>query len=141
FQRVVLNSLFIPAGATSGTITNRVFGDFEIEPDETFFVNLASPVNATIANAQGTGTILNDDSKGKLQFSSQTYSVSEDAGSVVISVTRVAGATGTVTVDYATGDGTAAAESGYAATSDTLTFNQGENLSSFPFPDGSCPVL
>jgi hypothetical protein len=32
-----------------------------IEPDETFFVNLSRPVNATIARGQAQGTILNDD--------------------------------------------------------------------------------
>jgi len=28
------------------------------EPDETFFVNLTSPVNGTLVKAQGVGTIL-----------------------------------------------------------------------------------
>jgi hypothetical protein len=136
FQRVTPNSrtIFIPAGASSGTISIRVFGDFQIEPDETFFVNLINPTNATIANAQGTGTIVNDDSNGKLQFSNPTYSVSEDAGSVVVAVNRVDGATGTVTVDYATSNGTAAAGSDYTATSGTLTFNQGEISKSFSVP-------
>jgi len=32
-----------------------------VEPNETFFVNLSLPTNATIAGAQGTGTIQNDD--------------------------------------------------------------------------------
>ena len=31
------------------------------EPDETFFVNLSNPTNATIADGQGQGTITNDD--------------------------------------------------------------------------------
>jgi Calx-beta domain/FG-GAP-like repeat len=133
FQQVFPNTrtLFIAAGATSGTIPIRVFGDFQIEPDEQFIVTLFNPSNATIATAQGTGTIVNDDSNGKLQFSSQTYSVSEDAGSVLISVTRVDGATGTVAIDYATSNGTAAAGSDYTATSGTLTFNQGEFSKTF----------
>ena len=126
YHRVFGNTLVIPAGATSRTLTVRVFSDFQIEPDEQFFVVLQSPQNATIANGQGTGTITNDDSNGKLQFSSQAYSATEDAGSVTISVARIDGATGTVTVDYATSNGTASAGSDYAATSGTLTFNQGE---------------
>ena len=36
-------------------------GDRTIEGDETFFVNLSRPSNATIADAQGVGTIKNDD--------------------------------------------------------------------------------
>jgi peptidyl-Lys metalloendopeptidase len=54
-------TLTIPAGATSGTITVTVNGDTEVEPNETFFVNLSNPTNATIDDAQGLGTILNDD--------------------------------------------------------------------------------
>jgi uncharacterized protein (TIGR03437 family) len=48
-------------GQTSRTITVLVNGDTTVEPDETFFVNLRSPANATIADAQGMATIINDD--------------------------------------------------------------------------------
>jgi hypothetical protein len=54
-------TLTIPVGYTSKTITVVVNGDTVVEPNETFTVNLSSPVNATIATAVGTGTILNDD--------------------------------------------------------------------------------
>jgi len=58
--------------ATSGTLTFApgvpaqpiqvtVIGDTAFEPNETFFVNLSNPVNATIGDGQGVGTILNDD--------------------------------------------------------------------------------
>jgi hypothetical protein len=49
-------------GTTTQTISVPVNGDFVIEPNETFFVNLSAPSNTTIADAQGTGTIVNDDS-------------------------------------------------------------------------------
>ena len=42
-------------------ITVQVNGDFNIEPDEAFTVHLNTPVNATISDADGTGTIVNDD--------------------------------------------------------------------------------
>ena len=131
FQRIFSNTLFIPAGATSATITARVFGDFAIENDETFFVNLQFPSNATIADGQGQGTIVNDDSNGKLQFSSATFSATEDSGGVTVTVNRVDGATGIVTVDFETSNGTATAGSDYPATTGKLTFNQGETSKSF----------
>jgi hypothetical protein len=136
FQELFSFSVFIPAGATSGSVTVRVRGDFSIEDDEQFNVTLHNPLNATIASGQGTatGTIVNDDDIGKLQFSSPTYSVNEDAGSVVITVNRVEGATGTITVDFATSDGTAVAGSDYTTTSGTLTFAQGETSKSFSIP-------
>ncbi len=36
-------------------------GDTAVEPDETFYVNLSGPTNAVLADAQGLGKILNDD--------------------------------------------------------------------------------
>jgi len=38
-----------------------VKGDTAAEPDESFFVNLSNPVNATIIDGQGICTIVNDD--------------------------------------------------------------------------------
>src|SRR5690606_8959320 len=43
------------------TIVVAVAGDTANEPDETFSVELANPVGAELADAQGIGTILNDD--------------------------------------------------------------------------------
>lgn len=48
-------------GVTSAVINVGVTGDTVPEADETFTVTLSSPVNATIATATGTYTILNDD--------------------------------------------------------------------------------
>ncbi|TWT18689.1 nuclease [Luteimonas marina] len=51
----------IAEGATSVTISVDVVGDTTTEPDETFLVDLSNAVGAEIADAQGVGTILNDD--------------------------------------------------------------------------------
>ena len=48
-------------GETSKSLTVLVNSDLNIEPNETFFLNLTTPVNATIADNQGLGTITNDD--------------------------------------------------------------------------------
>lgn len=57
----VSGTLSIPAKTSSGTIEVIVPSDQTQESDETFFINLTSPSNATIADAQGVGTIQNDD--------------------------------------------------------------------------------
>jgi hypothetical protein len=49
------------AGVTTRTVSVPVIGDTVAEPDETFFVNLHTPVNLTIADVQAVGTILNED--------------------------------------------------------------------------------
>ena len=54
---------FNPSAATR-TINVTVIGDSPIEPNETFTVNLSNPTNAVIGDAQGVGTIINDDSPG-----------------------------------------------------------------------------
>lgn len=46
---------------TSENVTVPVIGDTVDEPNETFVVNLTSPINATLADAQGQGTITDDD--------------------------------------------------------------------------------
>ena len=55
-------TLVIPAGQTSATVSVPVNGDVRLEPDESFFVNLSNPTNATISGNQAIGTILNDES-------------------------------------------------------------------------------
>ncbi len=48
-------------GVTSQPITVLIKGDTRPESNENFIVKLSSPTNAAIADAQGVGTILNDD--------------------------------------------------------------------------------
>jgi hypothetical protein len=52
---------FNPGDPLTQNVTVLVNGDTTVEPDETFFLNLASAVNATIVDAQGQCTILNDE--------------------------------------------------------------------------------
>jgi hypothetical protein len=60
-QQGAAHILTIPAFSTAGTIVIRVKGDTRAEPAESFFVTLSNPVNAILGDAQGVGTILNDD--------------------------------------------------------------------------------
>jgi hypothetical protein len=68
---------------------------------------------------------------GSLHFSEASYSVAENGGSFVVKVTRTGGSDGTVGVDYASTDGTAAAGEDYEAASGTLTFAEGETSQTF----------
>jgi hypothetical protein len=49
------------AGQTSVTATVAVIGDNLNEPNRNFSINLTTPVNATVADDQGVGTIVDDD--------------------------------------------------------------------------------
>jgi hypothetical protein len=116
---------FVP-GVVTQPIAVTVNGDDIVEMDETFFVNLSNPVNASITDAQGAGTILNDDVP---DVSIDDVSVTEgDTGTTVdalFTVTLSQPSFSTVTVDFATADGTATAGVDYVAAGGTLTFAPG----------------
>ena len=54
-------SLTIPEGATQAVISVDIIGDLVVEEDETFFLNLSNPVNASLADGYAILTIINDD--------------------------------------------------------------------------------
>jgi len=92
-------------GDTSKTVSVTINGDVSFEPDETFFLNLSNPVNATISDNQGLGTIQNDDALGGfISFSQPNYNVSESTGIVTVTVTRTNDVSQAAQVDYATDD-------------------------------------
>ncbi|HEV2860520.1 MAG TPA: Calx-beta domain-containing protein [Pyrinomonadaceae bacterium] len=112
-------------GSTSGTVVVRVNGDTAAEPDETFFLNLFAPKNGTIGDAQGVGTILDDDA-AQFQLASQTLSVGEGEGKATITVTRSGQTSASAAVDYAVAEGTASERSDYTTALGTMRFAAGE---------------
>jgi hypothetical protein len=69
-----------------------------------------------------------------VQFSAPLYAVAEDGGGATITVTRTEGSVGTVTVDFATGSGTATAGADFTSTAGTLTFGPGETTKTVTVP-------
>ncbi len=129
---------FAPGGALSQTIAVPVVGDTRDDLDpETFFVNLSSAVNADINKGQGLGSIIDDDIS---QISINNVTLAEgNPGSTstaffTVSLSPVPAQP--VTVDYATGDGTATGAAGpgqdYVPTSGTLTFGAGQASATIP---------
>ncbi len=117
-------------GQTQQTISVTVNGDTTFEPNETFFVNLNTPTNATISDTQGQGTITNDDPPPVVpSLSINDVSITEgDSGTktLTFTVSLSPSSSQTVTVAYATADGTATAGSDYQSTSGTLSFAPGD---------------
>lgn len=128
YTAVTTTALTIPPGQISRTITIAFKGDLLDEPNETFFVNLLAPVNATIADNQGQCTITDNDPIPNLRVSDVTLAEG-NGGSInaVFTVTLVPASGQTVTVNYATDSGTAAPGSDYTAIPPTiLTFAPGQ---------------
>ena len=125
--RAASGTLTFAPGETTKTITVLVVDDTRPEADETFFVNLGNPTGGTtIADAQGKGTIQNDDTTASIAAASAT-----EGNSLTFTVTLVRPTVETVTVSYETIDGTATRsffgfDGDYYQTSGTLTFAPGE---------------
>lgn len=118
-------TLTIDAGDTSGTVSVPICGDALDEEDETFTLSLSNPSGATVSGGTATGTITDDDEAPTLSVGDKT--VDEDAGTIVFAVELSAESAKTVTVRYATADGTATAPADYTAAprNATLTFVSG----------------
>jgi hypothetical protein len=134
----VANSLTgqtIPTGSSTYTFTVLVNGDTLNEPSETFFVNVTNVVNAVVVDGQGVGTIVNDDPLPSLSINDVTV-VEGNAGTVnaVFTVTLSAASGQTVSVNYATADGTATQPADYTNTSGTLTFTAGTTTRTITVP-------
>ncbi len=115
-------------GVTSQTFPVTILNDTLDEPlSETVILTLSAPTNATLGVPNpATLTITDDDAPPTVQFSASTYNVTEsDPPSVTlapITVTLSTASASTVTVDYATSNGTALAGSDYIPIIGTLTF-------------------
>ncbi|MFN2577749.1 MAG: DUF4394 domain-containing protein [Pyrinomonadaceae bacterium] len=133
FQFSSPTATFAP-GEVTATCTIPITGDTNPEGDEFFFVNLLFPNGALIGDGQGIGTIIDDDPGGTLQFASSIFSVNENNGTATINVTRTGSLVGTVTVDYATSNGTASAGEDYGNTAGTLSFGPGVTSRTFDVP-------
>ena len=123
----VIGALTFDPGQTTKTIPVVVHSDVLDEANETFFLNLAGPTNATLADSQGLGTINDNDPTPTLSVNDATV-IEGNTGTVpaTFTVTLSAPSGRNVTVDYATANGTAVAPGDYAVASGVLTFAAGE---------------
>jgi hypothetical protein len=123
-------TLNIAPGSTSATISVPIIGDLLPEGDEILRVSLSVPVNATIGDDRGIGTIVNDDGALPLIFISDVTLREGDAGSgtLYFTVRLSRPVPGTVSVKFATADGTnnaATAGSDYTAATGSVSFAAG----------------
>lgn len=119
---------FMP-GITSREVVVVVNGDTLPEDDETFTVNLHTPVNAVIGEGQGLATILNaTEENTPTTLSIANTSVLEgNTGTtqMVFTVTMPFPSEHVVTVQYVTANSSAKAGLDYISTAGTLTFPPG----------------
>ena len=119
----------------SQTITVPIINDGTPEALEDFTVALSNPLGTDASlGAITTSTVSIRDSAGSLQLANSSYVVSEGTASATITITRINGTTGGVSVDYATAAGTATAGSDYTETTGTLSLGDGIASGTFNIP-------
>ncbi len=131
YQSAAAISASIPAGQTSSTVPVTILGDTTPEANETFVLNLANPVGASIGDAQARGRIDNDDLP--------TISVSDavvvegNSGFVTASfrLNLSAPSPSPVSFDITTSNGSASAGSDYVARAHSRLIDPGRSSAVF----------
>lgn len=128
YDALGLTELTFAAGETAKTVQVTVRGDAKFEANETFTLTLSNATGATISDAQGLGTITNDDTRPVITISDA--SLPEPAAGDALATLTVSlsnPSSETVTVTAGTADGTAVSPADYTALAATvLTFTPGE---------------
>jgi hypothetical protein len=97
------------------------------ESNETYFLNISNPANATILDGQGIGTIVDDDGVPSLSIGDVTTGEGNSGTlNATFTVSLSPASEQTVSVGYATGDGSAQAPDDYVTTGGNVVFSPGQ---------------
>jgi PKD repeat protein len=126
-------TLNFASGQTSQPYVVTINQDQRDEFTEHYRVNLSNPVNATITDGTGLGTIVDDDPPPSISVNDANI-VEGDSGTrnLVFRVTLNRASGKTVKVTLHTADGSAVAPSDYYSKTVVLTFSPGQTLKSVP---------
>jgi len=116
----------LAAGSTVQTVSVPISGDTRDENDEVFYLNLSGASNATLADPQGQGTIVDDDAPPTVSIADVAVTEGNSGRKTAKFTVRLSAASGkTITLRYATSNGTATAGSDYVASTGSVTFAAG----------------
>ena len=147
----VTNTLqWVNSDLTPKTFIVPLIADGFVEADETVNLRLFNPSVSNTLGGVSTAvlTIVNEDFYGTFSFSQPLYEANENGTNATITVSRLGGVAGVVSVGYQVRNGTAVNGFDYLATDGVLTFAPGEVSRTFQvtlldnaFPDGDRTVL
>lgn len=120
------------AGQATTTVSVTVINDTLVETNEGLVLNLSGGTNITIADGQGSGTIVSDDVAPPTptpvapSVAVNDVSANETGGALVFTLTRSGDLSAASSVNYATANGTATAGMDYVAASGIASFAAGQ---------------
>ncbi|MEO8428176.1 MAG: Calx-beta domain-containing protein, partial [Verrucomicrobiota bacterium] len=117
--------LTFPPGVTAQNVVVQVNGDTEDESDEQFFLTLSSPENASLARAQATASILDNDGPVISVLDVSVVEGNRGTTNAVFSLLLDRPSVQSVSVEYATSNGSAASGSDYEETNGIVSFAPG----------------
>ncbi|HEV8187661.1 MAG TPA: PQQ-dependent sugar dehydrogenase, partial [Pyrinomonadaceae bacterium] len=121
----------LPLGQISDFQINMTPAQVQDLKNGLFYINVHS-VNFPTGEIRG--QFASSLSAQSVQFGATNYVVNENAGSVVVNVTRSGNVSNAMTVNYATSNGTATQSADYISGSGSLQFAAGETVKSFVVP-------
>lgn len=134
-------TLTFAAGETSKTFTIAIADDSAVDGAKSFTITLTNPTGSpSLGTTSALATIYDNDESngtfgtGSLKLLKSSYDVLEGDKKVVITIQRVTGTLGTVSVNYTTTNGVALAGADYTFTGGTLTFAPGESSKTITIP-------
>jgi chitinase len=135
------DTLSFAPGETSKTVSVQILDCAPVEPFKSFLFTLSAPSsNATIARASARVSIVDASNLAvatpRLYVRDATVDEKDGVALVPVLLGGPAGqiSAGTVTVDYATHDGTASADSDYTPKAGTLSFAPGQTVKTLSIP-------
>lgn len=129
--QTVSGRLAISPGQTTTTINVPIMGDVSDEFDETFAVNLSSPLNASIGKFTGSGGILDDDPEPTLTINDISRNEGSSSTQYNFQVTLSAPSGKSIPLRFSTADGTAVNPEDYFAVNVNTTIQPGATSASF----------
>jgi uncharacterized repeat protein (TIGR01451 family) len=121
----------LPIGQVTDFQINLTAAQVQDLKDGLLYVNVHS---SNFPTGEIRGQFSSDMNASSVQFNASSYSVNEGEGSATIEVTRIGNTSSSVTIDYATSDGTASNRTDYITTSGRLQFAAGEITKDFVIP-------
>jgi uncharacterized delta-60 repeat protein len=112
---------FLP-GETNQTVTVSITDDILFEGDETVSLTLSTPSADTTLGALSNATLVIVDDECQIEFEVAGYSIIEYSNFVTLVIRRVGGTVNSLSVNYATSDGTATNGLDYGAVNATVEF-------------------